>query len=161
MKRIIVMSMLLVSIVSAYAQSGKSIYQKYSDADGVSAVFISQSMFRMMGRIPDIDAGSGDVNLAPIIESLTGLYIIDSENPAVNADLKADVNRLLNSGTYEMLMEAKDNGETVRIYTAGNETVVTSFILVSLSGAEATFICIDGRIDRAQLEEMLAKEMGE
>jgi len=161
MKRFILVSLLMLGFISAFAQSGRSLYQKYSDADGVSAVFISQSMFRMMGRLPDIDAGSGDVNLAPIIQSLSGLYIIDSENPAVNADIKADVNRLLNSGAYEMLMEAKDNGETVRIYTAGNDSVVTSFVLVSLSGPEATFICLDGRMDRTQLEQLLAKGMAE
>lgn len=160
MKRIIVVAMLLVSIVSASAQSGKAIYQKYSDAPGVSAVFISQAMFRMIGKIPDIDAGAGDVNLAPIIQTLSGLYIIDSENPDVNADMEADMDRLLASGMYELLMEAKDGGETVRMYTAGSDAVVTSFLMLSISDMECTYICLDGKMNRSDLEGILANEMG-
>lgn len=161
MKRFILVSLLMLAFISAFAQNGRSLYQKYSDAPGVSAVYISQAMFRMMGRLPDIEAGSGNMNLAPIIQSLNGLYIIDSENPDVNADIRVDVNRLLESGDYEMLMEAKDNGETVHIYTVGNESVVTNFILVSFSADEATVICLDGRMDRALLEQLIAEGMAD
>ena len=47
MKRIIIIATLLLASISAFAQSGKSIYQKYSDAENVSAVYISSAMFRM------------------------------------------------------------------------------------------------------------------
>ena len=87
MKRIIIIATLLLASISTFAQNGKSIYQKYSDAENVSAVYISPAMFRLIGKIPDMNVEGNDVNLAPIIRSLSGLYIISSENPHINANL--------------------------------------------------------------------------
>lgn len=150
------MALLLLACMSAFAQSGKSFYQKYSDEEGVTAVYISPAMFRMMGSIPDINAGSGDVNLAPIIRSMSGMYIINSENASLNGKIYKDVTRALDSGNYELLMEAKDGGERVQIYTAGDAATVTSFILVADEGNELTFIWLDGQMPRDQLENLLS-----
>ena len=65
MKRIILLAVLLLTALTASAQSGKSIYQKYSDAENVSAVYISPAMFRLIGKIPDLEVGENHVNLAP------------------------------------------------------------------------------------------------
>lgn len=159
MKKIIAITALLLSFISASAQSGKSIYQKYSDADSVSAVYISPAMFRLIGKLPDMHVEGNDVNLTPIIKSLSGLYLIDSQNPKINAALPKEVERLISKGQYELLMEAKDNGETVRIYTDGTETVVNSFVMIAVDGPETTFICLDGKMNRDDLEKVLASQM--
>ena len=57
MKRIIILFAALLLSFSAFAQNGKSIYQKYSDAENVSAVYVSPAMFRMIGQIPDLESG--------------------------------------------------------------------------------------------------------
>ena len=116
-------------------------------------------MFRLIGRIPDIQAGEGNVNLTPVIRGLSGLYIISSENRDINARLAKDVHKFINSGTYELLMEAKEDGEKVTMYTCGDEKTVTSFVLLADEGDELTFICLDGKLDRGQLEELLAEQM--
>ena len=159
MKKIIAITALLLSFISASAQSGKSIYQKYSDADSVSAVYISPAMFRLIGKLPDMHVEGNDVNLTPIIKSLSGLYLIDSQNSKINAALPKEVERLISKGQYELLMEAKDNGETVRIYTDGTETVINSFVMISVDGPETTFICLDGKMNRDDLEKVLASQM--
>ena len=46
MKRILVMTVAVLTAVSAFAQSGKDIYNRYSGREGVSAVYISPAMFR-------------------------------------------------------------------------------------------------------------------
>ena len=156
MRRIIIIAALLLTSISIFAQNGRSFYQKYSDEPGVTAVYISPAMFRMIGSIPDITAGDSEVNLAPVISSLNGMYILSSENQAVNSKLYKEVTRALSSGNYELLMEAKDDGEKVQIYTAGDAATVTSFILVSDEGDELTFIWIDGQMPRDQLENLLS-----
>lgn len=156
MKRIITITLLLLAGMGAFAQSGKSFYQKYSDEPGVSAVYISPAMFRMMGSIPEITAGDNEVNLAPIIRSLKGMYIINSENVSLNSKLSKEVTRALNSGNYELMMEAKEDGEKVQIYTAGDDVTVTSFILVSDEGNELTLIWLDGEMPREQMENLLS-----
>ncbi len=156
MKRIIIVAALLLTSIGMFAQSGRSFYQKYSDEPGVSAVYISPAMFRMMGSIPEISTGDGDVNLAPVIRSLKGMFIISSENTSVSSKLSKEIARALDSGNYELLMEAKDDGEKVHIYTAGDEATVTSFVFVSDEGDEFTIIWFDGEMPREQMENLLS-----
>ena len=161
MKRILTIAALLLVTISSFAQNGKSIYQKYSDYEGVSAVYISPAMFRMMGKIPDLHIENGNVNLAPIIQSLSGLYLIDSENEKINANLKADAERFVKSGQYELLMEAKDSGETVRMYTVGDDEVVKNFVMLAAEPGETTFISFEGLISRADFERLIQDAMND
>lgn len=156
MKKFIAIAAALLLAATAFAQDGRSIYQKYSDADGVSAVYISPAMFRMMGRIPDMNIDGSEVNLGSIIKSLSGMYIINSSNPGLNASIKKDADKLITKGEYELLMEAKDNGETVRIFTTGTEEIVTGFVLLTYERDECTFICLDGQMPREALEGAIA-----
>ncbi|MBQ7017987.1 MAG: DUF4252 domain-containing protein [Bacteroidales bacterium] len=159
MKRLFFLAAMLLLTISSFAQDGKSIYQKYSDSEDISAVYVSPAMFKLIGRLPDIEMNSGEVNFYPIIKSLTGLYIINSSNKNINAQLYADVEKFIKSGRYELLMEAKDSGEAVRMYTVGNDSVVNSFVMVARDGDETTFICIDGNMNRTDLEKLLAESI--
>lgn len=155
MKRIFTLFAALLLTFTAFAQSGKSIYQKYSDADDVSAVYISPSMFKLIGKIPNIEYEDGSVNLSPLIRTLSGMYILNSENPAINASLRNDVERFIKSGNYDLLLEAKHDGEAVRMYTMGSEKTVNGFVMLAADGDEVTFICIDGQMPRDQLEKAM------
>ncbi len=161
MKHITLILAALLLSLSALAQNGKSIYQKYSDAEQVSAVYISPAMFRLIGKIPDIDTGSDKVNLSPVIRSLTGMYILNSENAAINGQLRAEAERFIQSGKYELLMEAKDSGQTMRMYTVGNDKVVNGFVMLAAEADEVTFICLDGQMPRDQFENLLAGQMAD
>ena len=110
----------------------------------------------MIGKLPDVEVGDDDINLAPIIKSLSGFYLIDSENADVNASLSKDVSKMLDKGKFELLMEVKEDGEKVRMYTAGDDTDVTSFIMHVDEGASATFIFLDGNMLRKDLESAVA-----
>lgn len=159
MKRLIILFFLLLSTLDASAQTGKSIYQKYSGQENVSAVYISSAMFRMIGKIPDLKAGDDEVDLTPIIQKLSGFYIISSVNPSINENLQSEVKRFIANGRYELLMEAIDSGEIMRMYSVGSEKTVNSFVMFAIDGSETTFICLDGQMDRDQLEKVLVEEM--
>ena len=152
----IIVAMLLMSI-SAFAQDGRSLYNKYSDYENVEAVYISPAMFRLIGKIPDVEMNDESVNLGPIIKSLTGLYILSIKEDRIAQDLADDVNRFIRKGEYELLMEAKDNGEVTRMYTVGDEFTVNSFVMLAREGNEVNFICIDGNMPREQLENLIAE----
>ena len=159
MKHIAIIAALLLSAVASFAQNGRTLYQKYSGAEGVSAVYISPAMFRMIGKIPDLKVEDGSVNLAPVIETLSGFYLLSSENRDINARLEAEADKMVGSGRYEMLMEVKDSGQTVGMYTVGDEKTISSFVMIARDGDELTFICLDGRMDRDELENLIANEM--
>jgi hypothetical protein len=141
----------------AWAQDGKGIYNKYSDNEEVSAVYISSSMFKLMGKVPDMEVGEGSINLGSIIKNLNSMYLLDCEDPELCKEIKSDVNKFVKKYEFEMLMEIKDKGETVRIYTTGNEKTVSQFILTASENEAFTFICLDGTMSRAELEKAIAK----
>ena len=157
MKRIMIaIAAVLLLAPCAFAQSGERIYRKYADADNVSVVYISPSMFRIIGRLPDLDVGDGQIDFTPIVRSLTGLYVIDSENPSVNDDLRRSA---VGNDGYELLMEAREDKEVVRIYAKGNEQVVNGFIVFADEGDEVTYICLEGRMPRDEFDRLLSEQM--
>lgn len=157
MKRIYALLVMLALSVAAFAQNGRSLYNKYSDYENVEAVYISPAMFRLMGKIPDMELQEENVNLGPIIKSLTGLYILSTTREDIAADLAADVNHFIQRGSYELLMEAKDNGEVMRLYTVGDEQIVNSLVMLARDAAETSFICLDGTMPRDELETLIAE----
>ena len=159
MKKISIIATLLLISIAALAQDGKSIYNKYSDEKNVSAVYISPSMFRLMGSIPDIDMPDGDINLSPYIKEMSGMYLIDSENPKINEALAADAQKMISKGKYELLMEAKDDGERVRIYIVPEGEFITSFVMTATEPDECVFISIEGKLLRKDLEKLLVNAM--
>ena len=159
MKRIaaFVAAMFLLTAAS-WAQDGKGIYNKYSDNDEVSAVYISSSMFKLLGKVPNMELGEGSsMDLGSIIKNLNSMYLLDCEDPDLCNEIKADVNKFIKKYDFELLMEMKDKGEVVRIYTTGNEKTVTQFIMTASEYEAFTFICLDGTMSRADLEKAIAK----
>ena len=161
MKQLYILVAMLMLSITAAAQDGRSLYNKYSDYDNVEAVYISPAMFRLIGKIPDVEMNDESVNLGPIIKSLSGLYILSIKEDSIAQDLADDVNRFIKKGQYELLMEAKDNGEVTRMYTVGDDFTVNSFVMLARDGVETNFICIDGTIPRDQLEDLIAKAASE
>ena len=151
MKRIIILAVLLLSATIASAQEGKNIYNRYSGGKGVSAVYISPSMFKIIGKLPDLEMETADgnsMNLAPLISSFQGFYMLDISNPSTVSAIKQNVDSMISKGRYELMMEVRDEGETLQIYTSGNEKIIESFVFLASDGDSVQFICIDGKMSR-------------
>lgn len=162
MKRIIILAVLLLSATIASAQEGKNIYNKYSGGEGVSAVYISPSMFKIIGKLPDLEIETADgnsMNIAPLISSFQGFYMLDISNPIKISAINHDVASMISKGRYELMMEVKDEGETVQIYTCGNEKIIESFVFFASDGYSVQLICIDGEMNRSDIEELIASSI--
>lgn len=162
MKKIYAIVVMLLMAVGAYAQSGKSIYNKYSDSKGVSAVYISPAMFRMIGQLPDLDVEAADgekVDIAPLVRSFEGFYLLSVSDKSQAAELKQEVQSMIKSGSFEMLMEAKDSGSTMRIYTVGDAKTISSLVMLAQEGDSVQFICLEGSMNRKDFETIIAKSI--
>lgn len=162
MKKIYAIAVMLLMAVGAYAQSGKAIYNKYSDFKGVSAVYISPAMFKMIGQLPDLDVEAADgekVDLAPLVRSFEGFYLLSISDKSQAAELKQEVQSMIKSGRFEMLMEAKDSGSTMRIYTVGDDKIISSLVMLAQEGDSVQFICLEGSINRKDFETLMAKSI--
>ena len=99
---------MLLLTVGAFAQEGKRLYNKYSDQEGVSAVYISPAMFKLMGQLPDINVETADgkkMDMAPLVRSFSGFYMLSFEKKsAASAELYKEVTAMVNKGSFELLM---------------------------------------------------------
>ena len=158
MKKILLSVILAVLSVGAFAQTGKSLYEKYSDLDGVEAVYISPAMFKMIGRL-NLEMGDEDVDIARLVRSLKGMYILNIPHSGPASQLAGEVSRMIRGGNYELLMEAKDSGDRMLMFTNGDDNIIKSFVMLATDGDETSFICFDGDIVRDEFEEVIAKSM--
>ena len=160
MKKIITIALMLLLTVGAFAQEGKRLYNKYSDQEGVSAVYISPAMFKLIGQLPDINIETADgkkMDMAPLIRSFSGFYMLNFENKsALSAELYKEVTALVNKSNFELLMEVKEAGSTIRMYTLGDEKVVNSFVCIINDDDQTMFFCLDGTMNRSDLEKLMA-----
>lgn len=160
MKKIIAISVMFLMAVGAFAQEGKRLYNKYSDQEGVSAVYISPAMFKLMGQLPDINVETADgkkMDMAPLVRSFSGFYMLSFEKKsAASAELYKEVTSLVNKGNFELMMEVKDDGSTVRMYTLGDEKVVNSFVCIINEEDETMFFSLEGSMNRSDLEKLIS-----
>ena len=165
MKKLYMLAVLLLIAVGASAQEGRNIYNKYSGNKGVSAVYISPSMFRLIGKLPElqVEVGEGEsMDIAPLLRSFSGFYMLDISNSAstaasLAADIKTMVGNDRNKAHYDLLMEVKDEGDVVQIYTAGTDKIIESFVFYAISDSDVQFICLDGTMNRDEVETLIAK----
>lgn len=157
MKYLVTLAAAVLLSITAFAQDGNAIYNKYAGQKRVESVYISPAMFRLMGKLPELEIDDKDVNLAPIIKSMNGMYLVECENKELCPKLKSDVENFVSSGKYELMMEIREENETVRIYTVGTEEEIRSFVFFIIENDESTFICFDGRIPRSSFENAFSK----
>ena len=157
MKKIIILLLAFaVSMVSSAAQnSKKKIYSEYSGKPGVSAVYISPAMFKLMKTVPDIEINSQEVNFSRFISTLEGMYILNSSDQDIASRLAKDVESELRYGKHELLMEAIEENQTTRIYIVQNDSIVSDLILLSRDGHSTSYISITGEMPLDELSKMI------
>ena len=109
-----IVAALFLLTASTWAQDGNSLYSKYSDNEKVTAVYISSAMFELIGKIPNIDMKDSPVDIGSLIKELKGMYLLGSEDTEIIESLKDDVKKYIKKNKFEMLMEIKEKGETIK-----------------------------------------------
>ena len=157
MKKIIILLLAFaVSMVSSAAQnSKKKIYSEYSGKPGVSAVYISPAMFKLMKTVPDIEINSQEVNFSRFIRTLEGMYILNTSDQDIASRLAKDVESELRYGKHELLMEAIEENQTTRIYIVQNDSIVSDLILLSRDGHSTSYISLTGEMPLDELSKMI------
>ena len=157
-----------------------SLFTKWSVKEGVSATYISQAMFKMIGKIPEIELNH-PVDLTPVIQTLDGLYMLEfaKERETRNlagtsviqtqryerntqfGGLRMDIQDYLSGNGYQLLMEKRDGELVTRLYVAGDGKIVTGFVLVRMDVDYdyGQFVCIEGKIPQAKFEAIIANGM--
>lgn len=156
MKRILLIVIAGLLSLAASAQDGRKIYNRYSDSKGVESVYVSPFMYKLFGKLPGIRIGENNIDLGKLIKYYNGLYILNTGDAEVVAKIQDDVRRCTKSGKYELMMEAKEDGDDVTtVYATPLGEYFDSLLLVTADDDDLTFVCLDARVSRAELKKLL------
>lgn len=111
---IAVLTFIIAATVSSVAQD--CFFNKISEMQGVTSVYISPKMFSLMKGSVDKD----DKNMDNIISKLTGLQILSCENKNAANSLRKEVAYINPKNGYEELLRIKDDSTHVVIYCKEN-----------------------------------------
>lgn len=157
MKKIALLTLAAMMAVTMSAQSGKQLYKKYFDRDGIETVHLSGFLMRTAGRLATVDMDGKD--FSKFARSLKGMYVISAETPEMRSSLAADIRKIIRKGDLESLMEANSDGQKVMMYISGTGDDVTELAIVTLGEEDVTFVGFEGRMSRAELEQWAAEEL--
>lgn len=155
MKKIFVIIVAILASLVMNAQDYKSLYQKYSDDERVTAVYISPAMFKLIGKLPEVRIEDNGVDFGPMIKSMTGFYLLQTEDKDLADKIFKDVSKVVDGHKFETLMEVKEKGERVNIFSLGDKDFLKSLLFTAFQGNETTFISIDGLIKRDDVENAI------
>ena len=107
--------MALCLMVSSVCIAQDKLFEKYGEKDGVTSVYISKAMFKM---IPSLDIE--DLNLKNMSEKINSMQILSCERMETAKEMENDFKKI--TGSYTELMRVKDDGDSVFFYDAGFRT---------------------------------------
>ena len=157
MKKIAFLMLAAMMVATMSAQSGKQLYKKYFDRDGVETVHLSGFLLRTAGKLATVDMDGND--FSQFARSLRGMYVINAVTPETRATLASDIRKIIQKGDLESLMEASSDGQKMMMYISGTDDIVNEIAVITLSEDDVTFVGFEGRIPRAELEDWAAEEM--
>lgn len=140
-----------------------AVLSEFRQYDGVEVVrlgSLATSALRGVVRLASKSDPDAREALA-LMRGIKRLNVLEYEDctPEVRERINQKLARILSDS--ELLMEAKDSGETVRMYTVGSEKLINGFVLLAAEPEEVTFICLDGQMPRDDFEKLIAEQMAQ
>ena len=133
---------LALAMMSLQAVAQVKEFEKYADTKGVTYVYISKFMLSLAGNMATPSVAG--VNTKSIMNKLSGIQIINSEDKNASARLKNDTQDIVKKGKYELLMQVDEDNGKVRIYhRIGKQQSVV--VMQTSEGNEVTVMVFSGK----------------
>ena len=143
---------LTVCTLASYAQD--SLFDKFSDMDGISSAYISKTLLSMM---PDVEADG--IDIGKIANKLESIQILSSEKSALIERLRKETAFINPRNGYEELMRIKEDGELVTIYLKELKSGQKEFVLrIDEKEDEFTIIVITGSLTAEEIRNVIDKD---
>jgi hypothetical protein len=153
MKKLVVISTLILISTLARAQTSAidDIFERYSEKEGFSTVFISGKMLGLFtGRH---DKGE---NGKEVVNRLTAIRILSVTDSILNWKLNfyTDLSPKINLSAYEELMVTKEGRNVTKFLIRQKGDVITELLMISGGPGNNALISITGDLDLKSLSEL-------
>ncbi|MDK2852991.1 MAG: hypothetical protein PWQ38_1256 [Proteiniphilum sp.] len=127
MKKMMILLALALTATGLFAQ--RNPFEKFTDMEGVTSVYISKNMMSLMPR--DSGMKFGNVDVSNFINKLSSILILTSENKPVAREMIALANKRIQDDQYELLMRIKsDDSERVNFFMKGKPENIREMIMI-------------------------------
>jgi hypothetical protein len=152
MKKIIFTLALSLAATMLFAQ--KNPFEKFTDMDGVTSVFISKNMMSLLPK--DSKTQLNGVDVGSFIEKLNSILILTSENVNISRQMISEANNRIKVDNYELLMRVKsDDGEIVNFFMKGKpEKIEELIMLVDSKDGESVIMQFLGEFKMQDVQQM-------
>ncbi len=143
--------MLICGFTGLHAQKG--MFDKLSDNDNVSIVYVSKAMLKMM---PNMETGGA--NLKSLAGKLEQIEIYSSENKDAITTMKTEIEGLTKSKAYETLMAIKDKKDKITFYAHKENNNFKDLVMFINDPEECTIIRIMGNFTAEDIQKVMEGE---
>ncbi|WP_162555600.1 DUF4252 domain-containing protein [Reichenbachiella versicolor] len=144
--KIFILSCLFALQASAQDSPVDQLFNKYSDKDGFTSVYISKYMFGLFSNSDSEDKDEDDMsNVLSGLESIRILTVEDKEiNNSIN--LYDEIIKDISLSEYEQLMVVKEKGQDIRMMVRKEQGKIVDFLMIG-GGSDNFLISINGNLD--------------
>lgn len=140
---------LLLGVVGTQAQD--QMFDKFSNDNNISTVFISKALLSMAGNM-----NTGNANIKGLSNKLERMEIYSSENKSASTLMKTEVNKLAKDKTYEVLMSMKDKGDNITFYAKKDKNdKFRDLLMFTEDSDEATIIRFVGTFTMDDIKSVM------
>jgi hypothetical protein len=153
MKKIflITAAILLASFIQAQTSPIDDLFEKYSDRDGFTTVYISSKMFSIFaGR------EAKDDEIRNIISKLRSIRILTVEDSTLNKNLNffKELGKKLDFSVYEELMAVKEGSDVTKFLIRQHGDIISELLVITGGPGDNTLISIKGDLDMKTISEI-------
>ncbi len=138
---------------------GQSMFDKYEDADNVTAIIVNNKMFDLMSKIkPDTNDKEAQQFMS-FIKKLDNLKVFTTTSLKMTADMKLTSEKYLKTASLEELMRVNDGGKNIKIYVKEGSTsskIKELFMFIEGSGSKENQTVIMSLTGDFDLDEISA-----
>ena len=153
MKKLILFLIVILPVSPIQAQTSPvdELFEKYSERDGFTTVYISSKMFSLFAgkAVPEDD-------IRNIISRLKSIRILTVEDSTLNLNLNfyRELSKKLDLSSYEELMAVKEGSDMTKFLIRQKGDIITELLVITGGPGDNTLISIKGDLDMKTISQI-------
>lgn len=147
-KYLIITLLFLACAQLSFGQESNKFFDKYTDVDGVTSVYISKAMFKMMPNVENVG-----LNLTNMNGKIESLYILTSQKKELIPQMRKDFTQLI-SKSHEELMRVRDKETKATFYANMKGEEISDLLMLNDTDITFTIIQLRGKFTIKDIQEI-------
>ena len=151
MKKIILALIVTVACQTGFAQNADALYEEFKNEKGVESTNVSPMLMKFARLFIDKDDRSN-----PLIKGAQSVKVLDLED-STKGTKKRFTQKVeqLNLNGYDTWMQAKDDGENVRIIAKVKDDIIHELLVMTTGDDDCALVIIKGKIKQEDVQAII------